>query len=165
MTITRRIIGIDPGLTGGAAFITDEKLCKWLGSPVEGIVVASEIGAKVFLENVHAFPGQGSTSTFNFGRAFGLVLGAAEALKVDIVLVSPQRWQTALLERPEGMSTKEAAMKFVEKTFGLDGFTVGRSRKPHSGYVDAACIAYWGLMYGETYTPPAPKKKLKLISF
>ena len=162
MTIT---LGIDPGQTGGAVAYS-EKGVEIIGTPVEGIVYAKCSGAStIWLEDVHAFPGQGSTSTFNFGKAFGTVLGAAEALGVTVRLVSPQRWQNDLLERREGMSTKDAARSFVEKMWDLDGFTVGRARKPHSGYIDAACIAYWGAVYGGSYAPPPKPKKKKAISF
>lgn len=165
VTITEtKIIGIDPGATGGSVAYVGQ-FVQIIGTPIEGIVYAHANNCTVWLEHVHAFPGQGSTSTFNFGKAFGSVLGAAEALGVTVRLVSPQRWQNALLERLEGLSTKEAAMRFVEKRFGLGGFTVGRARKPHSGYVDAACIAYWGAVFGPDYRPEPAKVKRKAITF
>lgn len=162
-------IGIDPGATGGSVAIVQKigkvQVEKIIGTPTEGIIYAKETGAKVFLEKVHAFPGQGATGTFNFGMSYGLVFGAAEVLGVSLTLVSPQRWQAAILERPEGRGTKEAALRFVEREWGLDGFTVGRARKPHSGLIDAACIAYWGLLYGDGYVEPAKVKKRKAIVF
>lgn len=166
MTIT---LGIDPGATGGSVAVVQKMgrlhIEKIIGTPVQGIMYAKEVGAKVFLEKVHAFPGQGATSTFNFGMSYGLVFGAAEVLGVELVLVSPQRWQASILERPDGVGTKEAALRFVERHWGLDGFTVGRARTCHSGLIDAACIAYWGAVHGGSYVEPVKVKKRKAISF
>src|SRR5262245_20986572 len=49
---------------------------------------------KMILENVHAMPKQGVSSTFKFGVGFGIIRGVAGALKLPLVLVSPNQWKT-----------------------------------------------------------------------
>lgn len=97
-------IGIDPGKKGGVAVIEDlkeervvqthpysddtlMKICKDLSlerncRPVFCVV-----------EKVGAMPGQGVTSTFNFGKSFGYILGVLEANGIPYQLISPQRWK------------------------------------------------------------------------
>ena len=45
------------------------------------------------VELVHAMPGQGVTSMFNFGKNFGFILGVLSACGLEPNLVSPQKWK------------------------------------------------------------------------
>ena len=95
-------IGIDPGKSGGICFLMDDDI-KSFKCPVtthdmtEDLVDIKETsmflsGCTAIVEKVHAFPGQGVTSCFNFGYNYGLWLGILSALKIPYTLVSPQKW-------------------------------------------------------------------------
>jgi crossover junction endodeoxyribonuclease RuvC len=49
-----------------------------------------------FVEQVGAMPGQGVSSTFAFGKAFGIILGVLAARSVPLTLVPPVRWKRAM---------------------------------------------------------------------
>lgn len=48
-----------------------------------------------FVEQVGGFVGkaQPGSAMFNFGRNFGFILGTCQALRFQIILIPPQRWQ------------------------------------------------------------------------
>lgn len=98
------ILGIDPGASGGLAFFYPSH--PDLISIYDVPVVGKEINASAFhdlirqhgptlaiIESVHAFKGQGVSSSFNFGCAFGIALGVIGASKIPLLRVSPQRWK------------------------------------------------------------------------
>jgi crossover junction endodeoxyribonuclease RuvC len=47
----------------------------------------------VVVENVHAMPKQGLTSTFKFGMGCGIIHGVAGALRLPLTLVTPSQWK------------------------------------------------------------------------
>lgn len=51
---------------------------------------------RVVIERVSARPGQGVSSTFAFGMAYGMALGAAGAVGVPILTITPSVWKRAL---------------------------------------------------------------------
>lgn len=101
------IIGIDPGKSGGIAFIsksfqravkmpeTERDLWQQLmdardvGESDEGDVVA-------YLEKVGPMPKQGVTSVWTFGQGYGATRMALIGLGIRFETVTPQRWQKAM---------------------------------------------------------------------
>jgi crossover junction endodeoxyribonuclease RuvC len=45
------------------------------------------------VENVHAMPKQGVSSTFKFGMGVGIIHGVAGALRLPLTLVTPSQWK------------------------------------------------------------------------
>ena len=106
-----RIIGIDPGLSGGIAILDDLKIFDLFDMPImsEGkknknqlnsaqlvnIIKKHIISANTFVivEQVSAMPGQGVTSMFNFGQTFGSIKGICAALNLPIYFVRPAKWK------------------------------------------------------------------------
>ena len=106
-----RIIGIDPGLSGGIAILDDLKIYNLFDMPTmsEGkknknqlnsaqlvnIIKKHIISANTFVivEQVSAMPGQGVTSMFNFGQTFGSIKGICAALNLPIFYVRPAKWK------------------------------------------------------------------------
>tara|TARA_B100001029_G_scaffold170714_1_gene166818 strand:+ start:847 stop:1335 length:489 start_codon:yes stop_codon:yes gene_type:complete len=106
-----RIIGIDPGLSGGIAILDDLKIFDLFDMPImsEGkknknqlnsaqlvnIIKKHIISANTFVivEQVSAMPGQGVTSMFNFGQTFGSIKGICAALNLPIFYVRPAKWK------------------------------------------------------------------------
>ena len=107
-----RIIGIDPGLSGGIAILEDNKVRGMFDMPVMSdgkknkrqlnSALLSQIIKEnikdsedpvVVVEQVNAMPGQGVTSMFNFGQTFGAIKGICAALNLPIFLVRPAKWK------------------------------------------------------------------------
>lgn len=99
-------IGIDPGQTGGLACIQSDGTLKWammmpsisneVDANVLGHVLESEMAlqpVKVMIEQVHSMPGQGVSSTFKFGKNFGIAIGVIGALHLSLHRVTPQKWK------------------------------------------------------------------------
>ena len=106
-----RIIGIDPGLSGGIAVLDDLEIFDIFDMPImsEGkknknqlnsaqlvsIIKKHVVSGKtsVIVEQVSAMPGQGVTSMFNFGQTFGSIKGICAALGLPIFYVRPAKWK------------------------------------------------------------------------
>ena len=107
-----RIIGIDPGLSGGIAILDDLKIYDIFDMPImsEGKKNKNQLNSAqlvniinkhvlrkentfVIVEQVSAMPGQGVTSMFNFGQTFGSVKGICAALGLPIFYVRPAKWK------------------------------------------------------------------------
>lgn len=106
-----RIIGIDPGGSGGMAFFMPEVYApivhKFDGMTEQDIATELEefnlgrgdANVHCYLEKVGANRGpagraQGATSMFTFGQSYGLLRGILVALHVSFEEVTPQRWQS-----------------------------------------------------------------------
>lgn len=150
-------VGIDPGKTGGIAAINGlgeiVAMANFDKSEKLGVVVMSFMQGLedrvcgVALEKVHAMPGQGVTSMFNFGCGYGQIIGVLDCLAYDYLNPTPQAWhKVAGLGRKDidsQVSTKELISDWVIKQVGFEPFILGRRSKPHSGLVDAVGIALW----------------------
>jgi len=107
-----RIIGIDPGLSGGIAILDDNKVKDLFDMPVmsDGKKNKRQLNSALLVklikdnikdlentimvvEQVNAMPGQGVTSMFNFGQSFGAIKGICAALGLPIFFVRPARWK------------------------------------------------------------------------
>ncbi len=107
-----RIIGIDPGLSGGISILEEKKVIGIFDMPVmaEGKKNKKQLNSAqlvnilknhihqsgetvVVVEQVNAMPGQGVTSMFNFGQTFGAIKGICAALNLPIFFVRPSKWK------------------------------------------------------------------------
>ena len=107
-----RIIGIDPGLSGGIAILENNKIKDMFDMPVmaEGKKNKRQLNSAflvqlikdnikdiedtaIIVEQVNAMPGQGVTSMFNFGQSFGAIKGICAALGLPIFFVRPAKWK------------------------------------------------------------------------
>lgn len=109
-----RVLGVDPGNGGALVVLTDGHIETIKDMPT-GLV---RVGArdrnriiptilsqliwemmpldKAFVEEVHALPKQGVSSSFAFGQGHGLVLGTLAALKVPTERITPPAWRKAV---------------------------------------------------------------------
>ena len=108
----RVFIGIDPGKSGGFGLIKIEdgiefsyayKFPKQLADLPS--MLLSHIPNKLSLENVHvtvehvhAFPNQGSVSTFSFGQNLGQWEGVLAACELEPVYVGPRTWMSEFIK-------------------------------------------------------------------
>lgn len=87
----------------------------------------------------------GNLANFSRGYSLGSFEGLLVALGRKYVLVAPQSWQADLLRDTAAADTKQAALIVVKRLWPDQTFLASeRSRKPHGGLVDAACIAEFG---------------------
>lgn len=148
-------IGIDPGLTGAIAWLDSNHnfievwdmpvMAKSKGKKqVNGVELARIIREITFehaciavVEQVHAMPGQGGTSMFNFGHGTGVIDGVLAALKMPVVYVTPTKWKkaAALLKTEKDMARTKAIQLYP---------TAPLSRKKDIGRADAILIARYG---------------------
>ena len=106
------IIGIDPGVSGAISILHKKKVQNIIEIPtmidgkknkrqINGAQVAKIIQSEIInnedtfivVEQVHAMPGQGVTSMFNFGQSFGVIKGVCAALNLPIYFVRPNKWK------------------------------------------------------------------------
>lgn len=93
----------------------------------------------VVLEDVHAMPKQGVTSSFGFGRTKGVIEGVFAANGRPITYVSPAKWKRALgLTKDKGASRRRAIELWPDKAALF-------ARVKDDGRAEAALIAYWWL--------------------
>ena len=96
-----RILGIDPGKSGGLTIIDTDgerrdktQAHKMPETPADLWHLIAESQPDVaYIEHVHSSPQMGVKSAFTFGQSFGHVLGILDANEVPYLLVRPQKWQ------------------------------------------------------------------------
>jgi crossover junction endodeoxyribonuclease RuvC len=153
------IMGVDPGLNGGVAFMeTSGKIIHFQKMPTKKVddkkiidiqqiagMIAKLEPEHVFIEKVHSMPKQGVASTFTFGVGYGMVLGLCFALEALLrtELVTPQRWQKFMyssMPDPKSLEPKaRARLRFGELWPALVEENV-----THDGIIDAMLIAEYG---------------------
>ena len=155
-------VGIDPGKEGavvrlhvefpGSAQVYDTPVLRSRGSAKtvydepemarvlrQAAAVRDGFHALVVIEKVHAMPRQGVTSSFNFGRGFGVVEGVFAAMGRPVTYVSPAKWKKAMgLTADKGVSRRRAIEQWPAhgKHF---------ARVKDDGRAEAALIALWHL--------------------
>lgn len=103
-----RIIGIDPGKSGGIAWCNLGFMRAWpmpnTEKDISNLLSDMHFEGETFcyLERVHAMPGQGVTSMFTFGQGYGFLRGCLVSLRIPFEEVRPQQWQKALNLSPKG---------------------------------------------------------------
>lgn len=147
------IIGIDPGLDGGVALIARDgvsvfdtptiqvkKSKREYAIPEMVRLLRDSDPARVIIEAVHSMPRQGVTSSFNFGKGYGLWLGITAALGYPYDLVTPQRWKSVMLD---GMAKDKGASRVrAMQLFPLVSDRLARVKD--EGRAEALLIAEYG---------------------
>jgi crossover junction endodeoxyribonuclease RuvC len=159
-----RHIGIDPGLSGAIAVLTEEPLQTSLqihdmptmtvdrNGKAKRQVSANELAellnlyagkdCHVYVERVSAMAGQGVTSVFSFGRSFGMIEGILAALKMPVTFVAPATWTRAIGRSPGKDASRARAMEL------FPNYEYFFKRVKDDGRADAALIAHWGRKHG-----------------
>ena len=141
-------MGIDPGLHGALALIdSDGNLIDIWDTPLIGkeydlremaCLIRDHLPNGCAIEEQHAMPKQGVTSTFQTGFGFGLWMGFLTAYWVKHEKVRAQDWKKAL-GIPAG-SDKSASVAAAQRLFPGGDFT-GPRGGIKDGRADAALIA------------------------
>lgn len=159
--------GIDPGLSGAIAFYkpAERKIAlfdmpifkkksgkneidagelaqrvKLYGTyldPTIHMAVFEDVGAMVYVDRFGKKRGQGSASSFAFGKSLGIVIGILSALDVPHLGVHSSVWKSLLkLTKDKTLSRLRAAELFPEVAHQF-------KRKQDDGRAEAALLAYF----------------------
>lgn len=143
------ICGLDPGLSGALAFYfldTPQRVSvidmPLVDKMVDGVSLGEHLRQMkpdhAFIEGVGAMPKQGLSSTFRFGQAFGIAIGAVAGLQIPFTLVTAAKWKRAM-----GLN----ADKERSRAMALQTFTAVPqhfARKKDDGRAEAALLALYG---------------------
>lgn len=96
-----KVLGIDPGINGGWALLEENGTLETYSFSNRSEREISNSLSLVrpdyaFLEKVHAAPGQGVSSMFTFGQAYGFVRGCLSSRLISFEDITPQTWQKIL---------------------------------------------------------------------
>lgn len=148
------ILGVDPGLDGGLAFIFGDEIelhpmpTEKLKSGRRQVDLAKlnellEWNAKdvnlMVIEEVHSMPKQGVSSTFSFGQSYGAVLGLAAGYRIPTIKVNPAVWKASLgLGRDKKDAIAKANSLYTK---------MGEVKITKDGIAEALLIAHFGMRF------------------
>ena len=138
-------MGIDPGIKGGVAIISDSPEIYPCVYPLSNtgqlaIDLAACSFGHVVLEKAQTMPRQGICSAFSYGVGFGRLLQLIEDSGAPHTLVPPARW-TKLLHVGCRGTPKVKSLQACRRLFpGVNLIPPGK-RVPHDGIVDALLLA------------------------
>lgn len=150
------ILGIDPGLNGALAWVSDDgHLIDVIDMPVVEVngkkkvspqiltvIISARKARLVVVEDVHAMPGQGVSSTFNFGFSAGLISGVVAGLQLPIVLYRPAYWKRQAGVPADKGGARQMAQRYWPGSRAFD-------RVKDDGRAEAALLARWIALKGE----------------
>lgn len=155
-----RVIGIDPGKSGGLAVI-DPTYCSIFAMKKTEREVADwlrEAGRHphrfAYIEKVGAMPGQGVTSMFSFGQSYGFLRGCLISLGIPFEEVTPAKWQRefSLLKKKGETNTQKKNRHKAKAQQLFPGLKITHAT------ADALLIMEWGRRQrckSETTSPAA----------
>ena len=147
-----RYLGIDPGLSGALAIVETINglplLVDTIDMPsigtgakarVDVIAAAKWIGkhapSAAYVERAQAFPGQGASSGFSYGRAVGAIEAVVALCSVPMILVEASAWKRRLhLPGKDKEAGRQRALQLFPSQHDLLG------RKRDHGRAEAALL-------------------------
>ena len=117
------LLGIDPGTSGGVAFIYTHKgvwhvahagKCpETIQDMVTILRCHGGVNPQAVLERVHSMPGQGVVSVFTFGRNYGRWEGALTACSIPYVDITPAVWMKHFGAMPKERKARKNHLKHL----------------------------------------------------
>jgi crossover junction endodeoxyribonuclease RuvC len=165
-----RVIGIDPGISGAIAAydgsvlhvedVPTMAIKKAKGKGEKNIINLTELcdlfnfmfaGADhAYIERVGAMPGQGVTSMFNFGDAFGSLKTGVAMMYVPMTLISPVEWKAHMGLNSDGEKSRLRALQLFPR------YAHFFQRKMDHNRAEAALLAWYGYHKLTTGKVPHP---------
>jgi crossover junction endodeoxyribonuclease RuvC len=151
---------IDPGSVNAAVAVFHDGVpvfvddIRTVNGMLDAAALAHAIGdmkvARMVVENVHAMPKQGLSSTFKFGMGCGIIHGVAGALRLPLTLVAPAQWKAfhGLVKGDKEASRALAIRKWPDHNRHLD-------RKKDADRAEALLIGDW--YYVRCLVPRTPE--------
>jgi Holliday junction resolvasome RuvABC endonuclease subunit len=158
-------LGIDPGIFGGFAVVSGDKLLYKMVMPTithknkagktkteidrEGVLSFLKTlppHTHVAIEEVQAYRKQNITATCTSCRNYGCLLMALTVANMSITEVPSDIWQKHFgilpANKAGGKTTKQQAFDIAHMIYPNENFTKSeRAHKPHDGVIDATLIA------------------------
>ncbi len=168
-----RILGIDVGARGALALICTTACTLALADmPTEiataGKSVTSPLGVAqaiqaaqpdaIFIEHVTSSPQAGVTSSFQFGRAYGVVLGVAAGTGAPLHPIRPQTWKSKLSVAAD----KRQAVTRATQLFPCASSSFFGTR---GGLMDGRAEAAMVGLFGALNLGAAPQRALRLAEW
>ena len=152
------ICGIDPGFSGGIAFIDSESGVQVYPMPVvvngKHKFLDAEFVVSLFqspptlvvIEEPIAMPKLSCKATASTFRMVGRLEGICDGMGLPRMLVRPQDWyREILVGHPKKDKNDKPSLEYVMNRFrGLSLLPTDKSKKPSDGMSDAVCIALYG---------------------
>lgn len=150
-----RIVGIDPGATGGIccldtvsgeSHVTDlpliaDKSLKWIDGLRLTDLLKTYGPNMAIVERASVFPNQGTVAGFHYGMVFGSILSVLQACHVPLEFVTPVVWKKAL-GLPGGKdktASKHAALNRARLLFPKADLKLEK----HHNRAEALLLATW----------------------
>jgi Holliday junction resolvasome RuvABC endonuclease subunit len=141
-------LGIDPGFSGAWGMIDHHGKYVSCGDMLNNgkhilsryvhVEIAQAIDRQDIqgvIESVHSMPGQGVSSSFKFGIAFGMAIAIMERVNCPWMLVTPQKWKKDM-----GLtSDKNESLSMARELWP----TAPLARKMDNGRAEALLMAEW----------------------
>lgn len=151
-----KVIGIDPGLTGGwvslkeVGFVCGSLPIKDKDIDFDAFVkLLSHTELKeshIFLERAVSF-GMGTKGAFNYGRCFAAIEIAIHIVGLPVTYVEPKKWTKVMHEGIDSnIKPKAKSLIAVQRLYPMHCKEIPKSKtgKLHEGIVDALLIAGYG---------------------
>jgi crossover junction endodeoxyribonuclease RuvC len=156
-TVRKLVVGVDPGVKGGAAYVeiidgSTPVLVSCIDIPVVGAGAKERVDAialrdwlmthkpqHAYVERAQAMPKQGSSSGFKYGRATGAVEAVLACCEIPTSIVEPSAWKK--FHRLHG-GDKEGGRQLALQLFPAAHAMLAR-RKDHRR-ADATLLALYG---------------------
>jgi hypothetical protein len=140
------ILGIDPGITGGVAFLYPDGRIDAIDIPVVGgevdvdtlvRLVRERAPRLAVIEKAQAMPRQGVVSVFKYGTAYGALCAVTALCEIPTRLISPRKWKNHFGLDADKEKSRALAIRLWP---GCGHF----SRKRDHGRSEAALLARYG---------------------
>ena len=128
--MTDMFIGIDPGASGGIAGICRTKLGNIIrvlkpfknteeaNNNIKECLKYEPTTVTACIENVHAFPTDGRSSAFKFGKNAGIWEGLLTSYDIPYFKVVPHQWMSYYGELPKDKSERKRMLKEKVTEYG-----------------------------------------------
>ena len=164
------VLGIDPGINGGIAFLSaaagqPKRVITADDIPTFGVDAKRRVDALAFakmiqacppdfavIERAQAMPDQGSSSGFLYGRAVGALEGVVLGMEIPLEIIESTAWKKThglVSRRPNGQKMSTAEVKEASRQKALLLFPDAHpllARKKDHGRAEAVLIANHGAM-------------------
>ena len=156
--IVKRIyVGIDPGLTGGIAFIVGQKI-EVYNMPIKARHIDCEslkqlffrcvyprVDIFVMIEELSYNPKWGKAAVIKSATELGKIHCVLELGGISYQTVTPRTWKAAMFKgKTKG---KQLSIDHVVRKYPQVNLFPGRKTTPHDGIADAICLAEYGRLY------------------
>lgn len=148
----KTVLGIDPGLNGGLAFLNEEGITLVPMPTIAGKDYDIQAIKRYLvefkpvltvLEQQISMPGQGLSSTLQTGKGYGILLGLLAGMEMPHQVISAKTWQGKLFTGVAAKLDTKAKSEIIAKRIfpSADFRRSDRARVAADGLTDAACIA------------------------